>query len=215
MPGTKRRTIEMFTAAYEPSKHKFPFTIITTMWNTLYTKHAYHRAEANYAQPRDDIFKEFSDMNASTVRFTNTRESALGILDTGSWMNNGFSNPVAGTAFLYSDLHERIENALQQKEIIASELAHPQAQTNLELRAVLTKNHRENEEALKKFVEEFVGPDFPVAGFEDAHYHLLKSLLGTYIPLTMSKRTYVLRYQLTHLVRNAKRRGSNWFKPKV
>ncbi|KAF9033877.1 hypothetical protein BJ165DRAFT_751075 [Panaeolus papilionaceus] len=215
MPGTKRRTIGMFAAVFEPSNYRLPFTIVTTMWNTVYTEHAHQRAEKNYAQLRDDIFKEFSEMGAKTVRFTNTRESALEILDTGPWENDLYLDSAAANAYIYGDLHERIESAIRQKQTIESELTHPQAQTNLELKAILTKNHRENEETLKKFVQEFLDIGFPPAGCEDAHYHLLKSLLGTYIPRTMDVRRFVLRCQVTRLVRHAKRRRAKWFKHKV
>ncbi|KAF9033832.1 hypothetical protein BJ165DRAFT_1410196 [Panaeolus papilionaceus] len=183
MPGTRRRTIEMLTATFEPSKYSLALSI------------------------------EFSDMGATTVRFTNTRESALKILDTGPWKNDSYQNSVAGEAFIYRDLHERIESALQQKEVITSELFHPQAQTNLELRDILKKNHRENEERLKKFVKEFLAGGSPPAGYEDAHYHLIKSLPGRYVPLTTSVRIFVLRYHLIRLVRNAKRCASKWIKP--
>ncbi|KAF9033849.1 hypothetical protein BJ165DRAFT_750160 [Panaeolus papilionaceus] len=215
MPGTKRRTIGMFAAVFEPSNYRLPFTIVTTMWNTVYTEHAHQRAEQNYAQLRDDIFKEFSEMGAKTVRFTNTRESALEILDTGPWENDLYLDSAAANAYIYGDLHERIESAIRQKQTIESELTHPQAQTNLELKAILTKNHRENEETLKKFVQEFLNIGFPPAGCEDAHYHLLKSLLGTYIPRTMDIRRFVLRCQVTRLVCHAKRHGAKWFKHKV
>ncbi|KAF9033835.1 hypothetical protein BJ165DRAFT_1615947 [Panaeolus papilionaceus] len=162
-----------------------------------------------------DVEGEFSDMGATITRFANTRESALKILDMGPWANDGNTNVGATVSLLYQDLHERIQGALQQKEVIRSELAHLETQTNSELRALLEKHHAENEEILKTFVEDIVMPGFPPPGFEDAHYRLLTSLLGTYIPLTLSMRTYVLRYQLTRLVRNAKRRGSKWFKPKA
>ncbi|KAF9033839.1 hypothetical protein BJ165DRAFT_1534397 [Panaeolus papilionaceus] len=225
MPGTKRRTIEMLRATFESSKYSFPLTIVTTMWNTLHTEDAHHRAEQNYAQLRDDIWKawvsicisrlmrlinfeqSFSDMGATTVRFTNTRESALEILDTGPWKNDSHQNSVAGGPFIYRDLHERIESALQQKEIIASELFHPQAQTDVELRDILNKNNTENEETLEKFVQELLAGGSPPAGYEEAHYHLVKSLLGTYIPRTMSTIIFVLRYHFTRLVCNARRLG--------
>ncbi|KAF9033891.1 hypothetical protein BJ165DRAFT_751450 [Panaeolus papilionaceus] len=116
MPGTKRRTIGMFAAVFEPSNYRLPFTIVTTMWNTVYTEHAHQRAEQNYAQLRDDIFKEFSEMGAKTVRFTNTRESALEILDTGPWENDLYLDSAAANAYIYGDLHERIESAIRQKQ---------------------------------------------------------------------------------------------------
>ncbi|KAF9033902.1 hypothetical protein BJ165DRAFT_752009 [Panaeolus papilionaceus] len=133
------------------------------------------------------------------------------------WLDEGEANVEGGRACLYRDLYERIKGALQQKGVIQSELAHPEAQTNPDLEALLKKNLTENEETLKTFVKEFLTPDigFPPAGFEDAHYRLLKSLLGTYIPLTISMRSYILQYHLTRLVRNTKRRGSKLFKLKA
>ncbi|KAF9031760.1 hypothetical protein BJ165DRAFT_1615969 [Panaeolus papilionaceus] len=156
-------------------------------------------------------------MGATIARFDNTRSSALSILDMGPWLGEGELNLEGFGACLYQDLYERIEGALQQKGVIQSDLAHPEAQTNPDLEALLKKNLAENEETLKTFVKELHDPDFPPPGFEDAHYRLLKSLLGIYIniPLTMSMRSYILRYQLTRLVRNTKQRGSKLFKPKA
>ncbi|KAF9033871.1 hypothetical protein BJ165DRAFT_1514551 [Panaeolus papilionaceus] len=219
MPGTKRRTIDLLTALVQPSKGRPAFTIVTTMWDKLYTERARQRAEASYEQLRDDIFKVFIDNGATIEQFINTRSSALNILDKQlqSVDNNGSSeiNVEAYNACIYRDLHERIEGALQRKQMIQADLAHPEVQKNLELKALLESTHLENEETLTKFAKEFLLPAFPPPGFEDAHYRLLKSLLGTYIPNTTFMRIFILRYHLTGLVRSAKRRGSKWFKPKA
>ncbi|KAF9033883.1 hypothetical protein BJ165DRAFT_1567250 [Panaeolus papilionaceus] len=158
---------------------------------------------------------EFGDMGATIARFSNTRDTALSILDMGPWLNDSEIDVEGAKACMYRDLHERIEGALQQKQVIQSELVHPAAQTNPELRALLERNLAANEETLKTFIKEFLTLGFPPAGFEDCHYRLLKSLLGKYIPHTTSMKIFVLRYHLTRVVRNAKRHGSKWFNPRA
>ncbi|KAF9033853.1 hypothetical protein BJ165DRAFT_1514464 [Panaeolus papilionaceus] len=66
MPGSKRRTIEMLTAYFQPSKYCAAFTIVTTMWNTLHTERAHQHAEAHYEQLRGDIFKAFGSIFIDT-----------------------------------------------------------------------------------------------------------------------------------------------------
>ncbi|KAF9031775.1 hypothetical protein BJ165DRAFT_1599220 [Panaeolus papilionaceus] len=68
MPGSKRRTIDMLTTLLQPSKYCTPFTIVTTMWNTLHTERARQHAETHYEQLRGDIFKAFgSILNDTTL----------------------------------------------------------------------------------------------------------------------------------------------------
>lgn len=56
---------------------------------------------------------------------------------------------------LYRDLHERIENALQEKRNIEEDLAQHEARTNPSLREILERNLNKNEEILAKFVRQF------------------------------------------------------------
>ncbi|KAF9033830.1 hypothetical protein BJ165DRAFT_1598679 [Panaeolus papilionaceus] len=159
--------------------------------------------------------QEFSDMGATIARFANTRDSALEILDMEPWNNDSRANIRTAMTSLYQDLHERIDGLLQRKKDIQSELADPLAQTNDELGALLEKNYTENEELLTVFVQELLSIPYLPPEYEEARYGLIKSLLASsIIPLTMSVRFFVLRYQLTGLVRHAKRRGARWFKPR-
>ncbi|KAF9033838.1 hypothetical protein BJ165DRAFT_1598685 [Panaeolus papilionaceus] len=57
MPGTKRRTIDLITTMLQPSSCRTAFVIVTTMWDKLHTEHVLQRAESNYGQLRDDVFK--------------------------------------------------------------------------------------------------------------------------------------------------------------
>ncbi|KAF9033911.1 hypothetical protein BJ165DRAFT_1567302 [Panaeolus papilionaceus] len=183
------------------------------MWDTIYTERVRQHAEENYVELRDEYFSRH--LCATIMQLTNTRQSALAILDMGLWTSDGDINGDAFTTCRFRDLHECIECGLQQKKSILSELAHPEVRTNHELRALLEKNHVHavNEENLHRFAEDFLHLGIPQPGLEDAHYCILKPLLKTYIPRTMSIRIYVLQCRLTPLVRHVQRRGGKWFKP--
>ncbi|KAF9035282.1 hypothetical protein BJ165DRAFT_1355968, partial [Panaeolus papilionaceus] len=55
-PGSKRRTIKMFQSLLHSNTFHC-VNIVTTMWDRLSNPQAEKRAEANFAQLRDDIWK--------------------------------------------------------------------------------------------------------------------------------------------------------------
>ncbi|KAF9033908.1 hypothetical protein BJ165DRAFT_1567287 [Panaeolus papilionaceus] len=204
MPGSRQRTIDMLQAYLQLSKQAVALTIVTTMWDTLHGERSHQHAESHYAQLKDDIFKEFSNRGATAAQFTNTKRSALEILDMGPGIdgNSLRANLPLMDKCLYQDLHGRINNALRKKGVIETELAQPEAKVNPEFRCLLEKDYEENKQTLTTFTRDFVEMGFPLVGFEEAHYRLLKILMGSYIPHTTSTRIFALRCLLKHLVRN-------------
>ncbi|KAF9054802.1 hypothetical protein BJ165DRAFT_1440834 [Panaeolus papilionaceus] len=173
LAGTKRKTIEMLTAFLKGNNDSESglqrLSFVTTMWDTLSSERAHRRAQSNFEQLCDKYLKEFIDHGAQIEKFTNTKYSAMKILNAGVVPNH--SVPFTGLNYrspqLYRDLHERIENALQEKRNIEEDLAQHEARTNPSLREILERNLNKNEEILAKFVRQF--DDFgELPGLEDA-----------------------------------------------
>ncbi|KAF9033828.1 hypothetical protein BJ165DRAFT_1534382 [Panaeolus papilionaceus] len=164
LPGSKRKTIEMLKEMHQPSRDCVAFTVVTTMWNTISNERSQQRAQSNFIHLRD----EFSDTGSTTVRFTNTKDSALDVLDMGPWSLAGPGGNVV--PYIYQDLYGRIKNALQRKRIVECDLTEPEAQTNPELRGILENSHKANKEVLKRFIGEFSKFRTLPEGLEDEHY---------------------------------------------
>ncbi|KAF9037268.1 hypothetical protein BJ165DRAFT_1375564, partial [Panaeolus papilionaceus] len=80
LPGTQRQVLKTFNAL-TGVKAADNVTIVTTMWDNIWGEHATKRAEDNYQQLQNDIWKDFIDEGAQMTQFHNTRKSALSILD--------------------------------------------------------------------------------------------------------------------------------------
>ncbi|KAF9035472.1 hypothetical protein BJ165DRAFT_1305296, partial [Panaeolus papilionaceus] len=81
LPGSHRevlRTFQALTGANSAGN----ITIVTSMWDNLWGDSAKKRAEGTFNQLRDTVWKEFVDEGAQIVKFHNTQESALFILNT-------------------------------------------------------------------------------------------------------------------------------------
>ncbi|KAF9032633.1 hypothetical protein BJ165DRAFT_772365 [Panaeolus papilionaceus] len=128
----------------------------------------------------------------------NTRKSALEILNDIAYHGvDAFGKPAfAASSNLYQDLHERIECALQAKQMIEFELAQPEVQTNVGLRAVLKNNQRENQEMLTKFITQFANFNPLPAEFRLAAQHLRKSIAANTRPSNIKYR--MLFWQWAH-----------------
>ncbi|KAF9030398.1 P-loop containing nucleoside triphosphate hydrolase protein [Panaeolus papilionaceus] len=176
--GTKRRTIEMLRDFLKPTRDLGSIIFVTTMWDTLHNARSVRRAHSNFAQLQNEILKEFMDDDGIITQFMNTRTSALEIMDGFTWAIHYQLPPTVSAAFqhLYQDLHERIENVLQQKRVLELDLTKPDAQTNLELRSVLEEAYRDNQRVLTKFVGQFAQITEPPPGLEDAHEKLQESI---------------------------------------
>ncbi|KAF9035493.1 hypothetical protein BJ165DRAFT_1533494 [Panaeolus papilionaceus] len=81
LPGSHRevlRTFQVLTGA----KTAGNITIVTSMWDNLWGDGAKKRAESNFNQLQDTVWKEFVDKGAQIVKFHNTQASALYIPNT-------------------------------------------------------------------------------------------------------------------------------------
>ncbi|KAF9031473.1 hypothetical protein BJ165DRAFT_1572102 [Panaeolus papilionaceus] len=181
LPGTQRKTLQMLKTFLRSSGEQrlTCLTFVTTMWDTLYGEGALSRGQSNFEQLRDNHLKDFIDGGAKIVKFTNTRLSAIQILDAGLEYHNDTTNFLSlefRTPELYRDLCERIENALLEKKNIEEDLAQPEAKTNLNLQNILERNQRDNDEILTKFIKQFVDYGDPPEAFEDAAQRLRQEI---------------------------------------
>ncbi|KAF9057221.1 hypothetical protein BJ165DRAFT_1397535 [Panaeolus papilionaceus] len=200
LAGSRRKTIEMFKQLFGPYDDLDSVIFVTTMWDNLYNEQTQTRADSNFSQLADEVFKElFGGHEISITRFMNTRSSALEVVDQGNYYTNAFIKHKTSTSpHLYHDLHERIVGALQQKKIIELDLAQPDAQVNLELKAILEENQRENNETLTKFIKQFVDFGRPPSGFGRAAQQLRKSIAVNTHPANTKYR--LLYWQWAHEV---------------
>ncbi|KAF9049124.1 hypothetical protein BJ165DRAFT_1610030 [Panaeolus papilionaceus] len=183
LTGTKRRTIEMLRSFVRPSNSLGSIVFVTTMWNTLHNERTQQRGESNFEQLRDEIFKEFIDKGAVIAKFLNTNTSSLQILDNIIWRSNSFFNDESGISpHLYQDLHERIECAMQQRQTIQSNLSLQETQEHEELKEILQKNQRDNEDILIKFISQLIAFGTLPPGCERAAQRLRKSIATSDIP---------------------------------
>ncbi|KAF9050627.1 hypothetical protein BJ165DRAFT_1011179 [Panaeolus papilionaceus] len=185
LPGSRRRTIEMLKQLLAANGDLPAVMFVTTMWDTLHNECTRTRAESNFAQLRDQICKDFFGRNeVSITRFMNTRNSALEMLDGFLHIPaDAFSEPISSVfPNLYQDLHQRIEGALQAKQMIDSELAQPEAHCNTDLRAILEQNQRENHETLSKFISQLIDFKPLPFGYHRAAQHLRKEIAAQLTP---------------------------------
>ncbi|PPQ63632.1 hypothetical protein CVT24_004385 [Panaeolus cyanescens] len=169
LPGSKLRTIEMLKALVTGSGSKNSsgeksneggVTIVTTMWDTVWNLRMKERAEANFIQLRDSVWK----VCACITRFLNTQDSALVILDDcrahwGSAFGDAYrvvdeKGPLGDTYYgrlLYQDLLGRIESARTQKRALESELTQEEVRNNPALHSIIKTGLRTTDRILKKF----------------------------------------------------------------
>ncbi|KAF9035491.1 hypothetical protein BJ165DRAFT_1562233 [Panaeolus papilionaceus] len=81
LPGSHREVLRTFQAL-TGAKTAGNITIVTSMWDNLWGDSAKQRAESNFNQLQDTVWKEFVDEGAQIVKFHNTQESVLSILNT-------------------------------------------------------------------------------------------------------------------------------------
>ncbi|KAF9034256.1 hypothetical protein BJ165DRAFT_672798 [Panaeolus papilionaceus] len=190
LPGSRRRTFNMLKKLFEEDSRSCSLIVITTMWDTVHTERTQNRAESNFAQLQDETLTEFVAWpSTDVIKFMNTRNSALQAIDCRPMLSTAFFYYHTSTSpHLYQDLHDRIQGALQEKQIIELEMAQPEAQTNANLRAILQSNQRENHKTLTKFINQFINFGELPSGCRDAAYHLRKSILAKARPANMKQK---------------------------
>ncbi|KAF9052152.1 hypothetical protein BJ165DRAFT_1525011 [Panaeolus papilionaceus] len=122
LPGSHREVLRTFQAL-TGAKTAGNITVVTSMWDNLWGDSAKQRAESNFNQLRDSVWKEFVDDGAQIVKFFNTQESTLSVLNTAFRLSaaNFFNlelqfkgrNQLKSAPFanhLMDDLQNRIQN---------------------------------------------------------------------------------------------------------
>ncbi|PPQ73646.1 hypothetical protein CVT24_007632 [Panaeolus cyanescens] len=143
LPGSRKTTMEMVKALIKLGRlevlHKAnegSLSIITTMWDTLWTDRARSQAESHFTQLTDDIWKDFISDGTYIAKFHNTTSSAFQILDQSrthwgvaygdAFATRNDEHPLRETAygrFLYRDLVDRITSGKEQKQALELELS--------------------------------------------------------------------------------------------
>ncbi|KAF9039821.1 hypothetical protein BJ165DRAFT_340808 [Panaeolus papilionaceus] len=169
LPGSQRQVLRTFEALAGP-KSAGNITVISTMWDLIWNENTRRRAEGNFSQLQDEIWKNYIAEGTDIVKFHNTPESAITILDDaygrGGWFGQ-FSIqesehlPLRETRFashIYDDLQTRIGNLQIQQASIQSELQMVTGatgeQSNEELEPILIAQLKEVQTLITKFKEE-------------------------------------------------------------
>ncbi|KAF9039820.1 hypothetical protein BJ165DRAFT_341073 [Panaeolus papilionaceus] len=165
LPGSQRKVLHTFEALTGPlSAGKI--TIISTMWDLIWNENTRRRAEGNFSQLRNEIWKDYIARGADIVKFHNTPESALTILDDackrGSFIEFSIRTsihlPLRETRFasyMYDDLQTRIRDLELRQASIQSELQMTTAgQSAEELKTILGVQLKEVQTLITKFEEE-------------------------------------------------------------
>ncbi|KAF9035449.1 hypothetical protein BJ165DRAFT_1533456 [Panaeolus papilionaceus] len=166
LPGGHRevlRTFQALTGANSAGN----ITIVTSMWDNLWGDSARKRAEGTFNQLRDTVWKEFVDEGAQIVKFHNTQESALFILNTAfrAFIIDNFeleiqfedekqlkSAPFAN--HLVDDLQRRIQNLEIERASTEMDLKGASERGDNLLTSTLGPKQKETEILLAKFKKE-------------------------------------------------------------
>ncbi|KAF9039767.1 hypothetical protein BJ165DRAFT_337162 [Panaeolus papilionaceus] len=181
LPGSQRQVLQTFEALTGPKAAR-NITVVSTMWDSIWNENTRRRAEGNFSQLRNEIWKDYIAQGADIVKFHNTQESALTILDDAydrSWGNtfniqNSIDVPLRLAPFashIYNDLQTRIHDLQMQQASIQSELQMATEQSDEKLRAVLIAQLAEVQILFTKFEEElheFGPPPNPPATLKPA-----------------------------------------------
>ncbi|KAF9032029.1 hypothetical protein BJ165DRAFT_1599134 [Panaeolus papilionaceus] len=141
------------------------------------------QAEQNFERLKAGVFKGFFGEETDLKRFMGTRTSALQVLDSNVWYYDQplYRSTITST-HLYCDLHERIEAALQKKDMIESDLTHSDTQSNRVLEAIREQDQKENDETLAKFISQLVKFGRPPPEFREGAQALRKTIVANIIP---------------------------------
>ncbi|KAF9042436.1 hypothetical protein BJ165DRAFT_1349393, partial [Panaeolus papilionaceus] len=123
-PGSKWQTIKMIQLLLDNRGFQH-LNIVTTMWDRLSNPQAKKRAETNFAQLQDDIWKGAISSGAKISRYHNDFDSAIQILQSiidlepiifAVLGQNSIESKDAFAPLLYQELLDRVSNAQQEKE---------------------------------------------------------------------------------------------------
>ncbi|KAF9032213.1 hypothetical protein BJ165DRAFT_777119 [Panaeolus papilionaceus] len=164
LPGSQRWVLQTFEALTGPESPSL-ITIVSTMWDLVWGESASRHAESNFSELQDKIWKKYISSGSHIVRFQNTQESALIILDgalgqyfsTDYLLKESISQPLRQTPFasdLYNDLQTQIQGLQLQQTTIQSDLQDAREQSDEQLIATLVPQLKEMQGLLVKFKKE-------------------------------------------------------------
>ncbi|KAF9035437.1 hypothetical protein BJ165DRAFT_1509614 [Panaeolus papilionaceus] len=166
LPGSHRHVLRTFQALTR-AKTAGNITIVTSMWDNLWGDSAKQRAESNFNQLQDTVWKGFVDEGAQIVKFLNTQESALSILNAAFRIGVGInfdlemqfqgekqlkSAPFAN--HLMDDLQSRIQNLEIKLASTEMDLKGASERDDDLLISTLVPKLKETETLLAKFKKE-------------------------------------------------------------
>ncbi|PPQ69581.1 hypothetical protein CVT24_001381 [Panaeolus cyanescens] len=166
MPGTKKRCLEIMQAFWG-NYNAEPTSLVTSMWNTL-TEKARKKAEMRREDMGDlekDFWGDWKDKGSRILKFDNTYDSALEVLDaicvganrledepriTGLKMKNTKTDKF----ILEEELRERFSQLKQELNTITDNLNDPEAKTNAEWRNAVLQEQSTATRRLRAVVQD-------------------------------------------------------------
>ncbi|KAF9037182.1 hypothetical protein BJ165DRAFT_577258, partial [Panaeolus papilionaceus] len=169
LPGSHRQVLRTFQALTGVNTGQ-SITVVTTMWNCVWNENGRKRAESNFNQLQDEIWKEYVDQGTEILKFHNTQGSALSILDKAidrvsgpNFTLVGLVDPdsdvthVRDTSFgpnLYNNLQQRIQNLNMEIANMESDLHGAVQQDDTQLAAMLVPRLDSAQKLLATFEQE-------------------------------------------------------------
>ncbi|KAF9031910.1 hypothetical protein BJ165DRAFT_1571790 [Panaeolus papilionaceus] len=174
LASSQQRTVEMLKGLLTATHDFDSVAVITTMWDMLDSEERRNRADSTFTRLSSDIFNrgryqslhEYKGVNTWNLGPATSQKSAFDVI--------GFTT----APHLYQELYQRIEIAVQEKQIIEDNLSHPEAKTNLDFQSILDIRLRKNVQLLDKFIEQFIEYGDPPAQFADDHQRLCGLVLS-------------------------------------
>ncbi|KAF9042450.1 hypothetical protein BJ165DRAFT_1529843 [Panaeolus papilionaceus] len=212
-PGSKRRTIQMIQSLLYNTSFCH-VKIVTTMWDRLSNPQAKRRAETNFAQLRDDIWKAPIRKGATISRFHNNFDSAMQILQSMTDIKAGdhrapladgaITSEDASAPLLYQELLDRITNAQQEKEYLQQEKLRLITNPDPLLESDVLSRLPEVKNDLAKFLGQLVAFGTPPPGFEGAPERCVYQDLLNHVNEARQEQE-ALKHALIHLRTNPDR----------
>ncbi|KAF9034630.1 hypothetical protein BJ165DRAFT_1534078 [Panaeolus papilionaceus] len=163
LPGSQRQVLRTFQALTGVNAAG-NVTIVTTMWDTIWGEQAEVRAEGNYEQLQNEIWKDFIQEGAQIAKFLNTQECVLSLLNealgrssTKNFLIEGHDEHIKASPFeqnILVDLQDRIQNLRSHIPTLRNELSDVEALGDELLESVLRPRLIEAEADLARFQKE-------------------------------------------------------------
>ncbi|KAF9039735.1 hypothetical protein BJ165DRAFT_1596335 [Panaeolus papilionaceus] len=157
LPGSQRQVLRTFEAL-TGRQSAGNITVISTMWDLIWNDNTRRRAEGNFSQLRNEIWKDYIARGAEIVKFHNTQDQFS--------IQESVHLPLQETPFashIYTDLQTRISNLQTQQANIQSELQMATVEQLDKLEAILIVQLKEVQRLITKFEDELYTLGTPAA----------------------------------------------------